>query len=353
MFIQQVGCAVPLHPISQADWLDVVRVAYADERTQTLLRRLIRNTGIDRRHLAALGFQLRSDAPPMFRPYAEQPSGPGFGDRSRAFDVAAPALVQQAVAALDPAAVARVDALITVSCTHASSPGIELGLLQHAQVPRAAQRWNLGFMGCSAGLAGVRLAHSIRQQHPSVLLVTCELSSLHFQYHSELDQMTANALFADGAAAVLLGSEPSAVRVAGARCVSLPEAADQMVWFADDCGLRLRLSPELPDTLAHHLPGVLAAFLDSCNVRRAEINHWMVHPGGPRILDSVEQALALPREALAASRDVLRRFGNMSSSTIHFILDQVRRESPRGYGVAVAFGPGLTIELVLLEFRSA
>src|SRR5262249_38275604 len=152
------------------------------------------------------------------------------------------------------------------------------------------------------------------------LVVACELSSVHFQYTDELDQMTANVLFSDGAAAILVGPAPSAVRIVAARSIALPKFADQMVWFAADSGLRLRLSQDLPDTLAAHLPAAVDTFLRDNGLTSRDIKHWLVHPGGPQILDAVEKTLALPTDALRHSRDVFREFGNMSSPTILFIM---------------------------------
>ena len=181
--------------------------------------------------------------------------------------------------------------------------------------------------------------------------MACELSSLHFQYTDKMDQLTANVLFADGAAAVAVGPRPAAARVLDCRCASLPDYAQQMVWFADDHGPRLELSQDLPDTLAAHVPAVVGNFLDRNGLSHAAIDHWLVHPGGRQILDSVEQALHLPTNALQLSRSVLRRYGNMSSPTIFFILKELLAARVDGRCVAMAFGPGLTVELVLLELR--
>jgi predicted naringenin-chalcone synthase len=140
------------------------------------------------------------------------------------------------------------------------------------------------------------------------------------------------------------------VGVVGCECISIPQFADQMVWLAGDHGLQLRLSPELPDTLGAHLPEAVDDFLAWYGMRREQIRHWLVHPGGPQILDSVQNSLGLKPGALDMSRSVLRRYGNMSSPTILFILKEMMETRPHGPAVAMAFGPGLTIELALLSF---
>jgi len=162
--------------------------------------------------------------------------------------------------------------------------------------------------------------------------------------------MTANLLFADGAAAMIVSTRPSRLRVIDARSVALPEFADQMVWLAGDHGLHLRLSQQLPETLAQHLPAAVDAFLSANRLSRGDVRHWLVHPGGLQILDSVEQSLGLADGAIELSRSVYRRYGNMSSPTIFFILKELlASRDASGAAVAMAFGPGLTIELVLID----
>jgi predicted naringenin-chalcone synthase len=242
-----------------------------------------------------------------------------------------------------------VDTLVTVSCTHASSPGLEQPILRHTPVPPTVDRWTLGFMGCSAGLAAVRLVHQRAALKRTALVVACELSSLHFQYTDELDQMTANLLFADGAAAMTLSPQRSGAGIVDCRSVTVPEAAEEMVWFAGDHGLQLRLSQDLPETLAACLPAAVDAFLEKNRLERGRIHHWLVHPGGPQILDAVEASLRLPSDALRWSRGVYRRFGNMSSPTIFFIMKELLESEATGTAVAMAFGPGLTIEMLLMQ----
>ncbi|HUN82101.1 MAG TPA: type III polyketide synthase, partial [Phycisphaerae bacterium] len=340
----------PEYSLGPADSVELFRKTGLDPRLARMLPRIVKLTEIERRHLVVME--------PKYAPYGEealyrepteQPNGPGMGARMALFDKTAGDLVQRALASFDSPEMNGVQALVTASCTHASAPGLERPIFARTAIRPTVDRWNLGFMGCSAGLAGLRLIHQMAARSKECLLVACELCSLHFQYTSRLDQLTANVLFADGAAAVLVSPRPSAVRVLACECASIPSKADQMVWSADDHGLRLELSQELPDTLAGEVPRAVAAFLDRAGCSLREIDHWLVHPGGPQILDSVQNALALPTGALDRSRGVLRRHGNMSSPTIFFILRELIESGAKGRALAMAFGPGLTMEMVLLE----
>lgn len=345
-YIQRLSTAVPDCALRQDEAADQFAPACAGEKLQRLVRRAARLTGIETRHLAALAWQAESR--PLYTGTGATPHGPGMGARTAAFDRAADPLVRRVLAPLPADALAAVEHLVTVNCTQAASPGLELHIHANAPLRPAVHRWNLGFMGCSGGLAGLRLAHALGAS-AGVLVLACELCSLHFQYATEIDQWAANLLFADGAAAVLLGPAPGPARIVAAGCVTLPAAAQQMRWTADDFGLRMQLAPELPETLAAHLPGALGPVLDAAGWSASSVRHWLVHPGGPQILDRAAEALDLPAGALEHSRGVLRRYGNMSSPTILFILGELLERRVPGRCVAVAFGPGLTIEMVLIE----
>jgi len=347
-YIHRVATAVPGHALDQAGGIGLLKQGCTSPRNARMLERIARLTGIERRYLAALAYQTpgREDEW-LYRPAAVQPCGPGMTARTQVFSEAAEPLVLQALGQWSGELLAGVDALVTVSCTHAGSPGLEHPILTRTSVPPTVDWWNLGFMGCSAALAAVRL--TARAECRRALVVACELSSLHFQYTDHIDQMTANVLFADGLAAMMLSPEPSRVRVVGCKCVSLPQFAAQMIWRAGDHGLQLELAQDLPDTLAAHLPAAVEQFLNELRTSRSDIDHWLVHPGGPQILDAAEQSLSLRSDALGLSRSVLRDYGNMSSPTILFILQQLLAAEARGAAMLMAFGPGLTIELVLLE----
>lgn len=347
-YLQGIGLAVPRQSIAQSEAQRRFSPAITNPRTAKLVQRLARLTGIERRHLAALDFVGDEVADPLYRSSDSQPHGPGMDARTAVFLEAAAPLVRTSLGEFSDEQLQRVGNLVTATCTHAASPGLEQPVFACSPIPHSVHRWNLGFMGCSAGLAALRLVRSGENKNGSLILA-CELSSLHFQYTDALDQLTANLLFADGCAAALLGPTRSPVRVLHCACLTLPAASGQMTWFAANHGLQLTLSQDLPDTLSAHIRPAIQSFLGASNVALGEIDHWVIHPGGPQILDSIENALALPRDALGWSRDILRRYGNMSSPTVFFILRELLQARQTGHVLMAAFGPGLTIELALLE----
>ncbi|MFO0974165.1 MAG: 3-oxoacyl-[acyl-carrier-protein] synthase III C-terminal domain-containing protein [Phycisphaerae bacterium] len=349
-YIQRIGTAVPETCLEANESADLLVNACTSQRGMKLLQRITRLTGIQRRYLAGAGLTSRvPSTEAIFLPSSVQPNGPGMAARTDVFDRESRPVVLRAFRDFSRESLERVETLITICCTQAATPGLEQTVLSHTPVPASVNRWNLGFMGCSAGLAGVRLAHHAAELRRECLLVACELASLHFQYTDLLDQMTANVLFGDGAAVISISPRPSGVRVVDCACYSLTEFAEQMIWAAGDHGLRLVLAQELPDTIAAHLPGAMSDFLQRNGLTQRQIRHWAAHPGGPQILNAVESSLALPGEALQLSRDVLREHGNMVSPTIFFVLKRLIDSGAAGPAIAVAFGPGLTIEIVLLE----
>ena len=353
-YVHRITTAVPQRSLDREQSAELLLQTCPDARSARLFRRILRLSGIEKRYLAALDFQsdLGEDEA-FYRSATEHLHGPGMAARTAMFDKASRPLVRRVLADFRAEALAQINTLITVSCTHASAPGLEHPIFEASAVPASVDRWNLGFMGCSAGLAAMRLRHRMAGQGQETLILACELCSLHFQYTNRIDQMTANALFADGAAAMVLSPRRSAVGVVDCACASFPDSADQMVWLAGDHGLSLVLSQDLPRTLASVLPATVSAFLGGHGLSISDIDHWLVHPGGPQILDSVEQSLGLPEEALQISRSVLRRYGNMSSPTIFFIMKELFETKSDGRAVAMAFGPGLTVELVLLHIDHA
>ena len=185
-----------------------------------------------------------------------------------------------------------------------------------------------------------------------MLLCAVELCSLHMRYGWDPDRVVANALFADGAAAVvaasLLGGARNAWNVKATGSCLIPDSSNAMSWDIGDHGFEMSLSPRVPDLIAEHLRPWIEQWLARQGLSLRSVGSWAIHPGGPRILSAAEKALELPPDATEVSREVLAECGNMSSPTVLFILERLRNRNALRPCIALAFGPGLVVEAVLL-----
>jgi predicted naringenin-chalcone synthase len=319
-----------------------------DEELVRLASVLYRRSGVEGRHTI---LDVGTGAP--LRPVEPGGEPPRTGERMSAYDPAAAELAGRAArAALADAGMGpeRITHLVTVSCTGAAAPGVDIALLRALPLRPDCQRTHVGFMGCHGALAGLRVARAFAEADPRavVLLVAVELCSLHFHYGRGEGQVTANALFADGAAALVgaAGEGPGWSLTGSGSCL-LPEGEDAMSWTIGDHGFRMTLSPRVPEIVARHLPGWLAAWLDTQGLSQADVQSWAVHPGGPRVLSVVGEALGLPASATEVSRAVLAEHGNMSSPTVLFVLQRLRAAGAPRPACALSFGPGLVVEAAL------
>jgi predicted naringenin-chalcone synthase len=210
-------------------------------------------------------------------------------------------------------------------------------------------------MGCHGALNALRVANAFATADPSarVLVAAVELCSLHYYYGSAADKLVANAIFADGAAAIAGASrerkrpEDWQLRASGS-CL-IPDSAADMGWTVGDHGFEMTLSRRVPGLIARHLRPWLESWLGDNGLSLADVGSWAVHPGGPKIVAAVEEGLSLTPEALIASRAVFADYGNMSSPTVLFVLDRLRKSSAPRPCVALGFGPGLVAEAALFE----
>jgi predicted naringenin-chalcone synthase len=204
----------------------------------------------------------------------------------------------------------------------------------------------VGFMGCYAAVSSLRLAHHIVRSEPAarVLVVTVELSTLHLQDTTEVGPLLAMLQFADGATASLVTADPVGFGIVSPFALTLPDSERLIRWTIGDGGFAMELSGEVPGRIADALRDETVRGTVLRGLAPEEIDAWAVHAGGRSVLDAVEHGLALPQGALAESREILARFGNMSSSTLPFVLAELLAQSERRRGVALAFGPGLAAE---------
>ncbi len=248
----------------------------------------------------------------------------------------------------------RVTHLITVSCSGFFAPSFDVALIKQLALQSRVSRTHIGFMGCHGLLNGLRVARAFLDQDPGacVLLAALEMCSLHHQYGWDSDGIVANALFADGAAALVgIVGEPSServFRVLGSGSNVIDDSEDAMSWRIGDHGFVMTLSPRVPELISRSIRPYLEGWLSEFGVDFDRVGSWAVHPGGPRILSAFGEATGFDRERLSVSYEILAQFGNMSSPTVLFIIDRMRQiKAPRPI-VALAFGPGLAVESVLL-----
>jgi predicted naringenin-chalcone synthase len=303
--------------------------------------RLFTGAGVDTRHA-------------VVDPRVEDVSGWGTGRRMSRYAAEALPLGTAAVSkALADAGLAPADLgmVAVASCTGYASPGLDILLARDLGLPADVQRLVIGHMGCYAAIPGLgAVTDYVRSRGRPAVLLCLELTSLHLQPPpAQLDQVVVHALFADAAAAVVV--QPQAERgyvVQDVVARTDPSTAGYMTWDVTDLGFRMGLSPRVPAVLARHVREVVTGLLDRHGLTVADVDGWAVHPGGPRILEVVEDRLGLDATALDDSRAVLREHGNCSSPTVLMVLDRIRRRQAR-HVVALAFGPGLTLYAALLS----
>jgi predicted naringenin-chalcone synthase len=279
--------------------------------------------------------------------------GPTTGQRMEHYAALAPPLALKACAralAAAPVALEAITHLVTVSCTGFFAPGLDRELIVGLDLPPTVERTHVGYMGCHGALNGLRVARAFAADPSArVLLCATELCSMHYHYSWNPQKVIANALFSDGAAAVVAGPAGDGWRLAASGSCLVADSADAMTWTVGDHGFEMTLARNVPALIGKHLRPFLEAWLARNGLTLADVCSWAVHPGGPRILGAVEEALSLRPEALAESYGVLAELGNMSSPTLLFILDRMMRAGAPRPCVALGFGPGLAVEAALFQ----
>lgn len=250
----------------------------------------------------------------------------------------------------------EITCLITISCTGMSAPGLDIGIMQEMGLCSSIQRSSVNFMGCYAALHGLKMADSICRADPDakVLIVCTELCTLHFQNDAEMDSVTSALLFGDGSAATLVtgdGYSEKGLHISSFYSEVALQGKKDMAWHLSGNGFLMRLSAYIPQLLQMGIVSLLDKALERGHHERNSITQWAFHPGGRKILETISKELQLQKEDLRASYDVLRDYGNMSSPTILFVLKTIMKRAGRdGEKIfAAAFGPGLTMETVILE----
>jgi alkylresorcinol/alkylpyrone synthase len=350
--IAAVGKALPPHYYDQDALLEALKRRFTPRYfNPERLERLHRNVLVGGRHLAL--------------PLAEYDTLTTWGKANDAWIRVAQEVGAAAVLdALGRAglAVDDVDALIFVTVTGVATPSVDARLMNRLSLPPRVRRMPIFGLGCVAGAAGISRAADYVRAYPDqvAVLLSVELCSLTLQGEDlSIPNLIASGLFGDGAAAVVVVgdkhpvSAPDGPEIVASRSVFYRDSERVMGWDISEHGFRIVLSADVPQVVRDHLRADVDAFLAEQGLTRADIASWVCHPGGPKVLEAMEESLELPPDALAVTWKSLREVGNLSSTSVLLVLADTlasHRPPPGSYGMLLAMGPGFCSELVLLRW---
>ena len=372
-FITSLGTAVPENAIQQAQIARFMAEALCmNEHDQRRLTALYRQTRIEQRHSVLPDYN-RSRGEYTFYPNTEglEPF-PTVGQRMVLYRQKAVPLALKAIddclASYPDFDKQRITHIVTVSCTGLYAPGPDIELIEAMGLPGTTQRMAINFMGCYGAFNGLKAADAIVRSTPdAVVLVVCvELCTLHFQKKNDLDNLLSNALFSDGAAAVLVEGQArtdKSLRLRSFYCDLLPAGKEAMAWHITDFGFEMTLTSEVPTVIQQGIGQMLSRLLEQSGLTIGDVGTYALHPGGRRILEVIEGQLGLSQTDNRYAYQVLKKFGNMSSATVLFVLKAIWNDLENAASdknadgsfniLSCAFGPGLTLESMILEANYA
>jgi predicted naringenin-chalcone synthase len=359
--IISIGTAVPKHRTKQTAILEFMRAAYSDETASRKLGVLFGHSGIDERYSVIPDFDKTRNDHVFFNGV---PSKANVEDRLSVFKERALPLAIEAIHEAYKNINTTVDAhgvthLITVTCTGMSAPGIDAGIIRELNLPDDIYRTSVNFLGCNAAFHALKIADMIckTDAEAKVLVVCVELCTLHFQPKNNHDNLLSNTIFGDGAAAVVITSDASTeqkgFRIKGFYSLLLSKGEDLMGWNITPVNFEMILNARIPEFIGSELGSIISKASARYKIDPADIRNWAIHPGGKKILDTISKQLALTEGELQASYKVLNEYGNMSSPTILFVLNELMQDKERmgEHVFSIGFGPGLSIETALLIYE--
>ena len=356
--IISIGTAVPKHRTEQPAILEFMHAAYGNDTSSRKLNVLFHNSGISTRYSAIPDFDKNRHQHIFFN---GTPSKANVVDRLDVFKEQAIPLAIDAINNSFEKINTGIDAfgithLITVTCTGLSAPGIDALLIEQLNLPKDIFHTSVNFLGCNAAFHALKMADLISKtdDKAKILIVCVELCTLHFQPKSNHDNLLSNTIFGDGAAAVIVTSdqaEEKGLIIDGFYSLLLTKGKELMGWNVTPVNFEMILDSRIPELIGDEVKEVLSNALSRFNAK--SVDHWAIHPGGKKIVDVIKSKLQLSEENTKASYKILDEYGNMSSPTILFVLNELMQEKQHtGESVfSIGFGPGLSIETALFTYE--
>ena len=361
--IISIGTAIPKYGSSQSNILKFMQKAYNNELASRKLNILFHNSGIKNRYSVIPDFTNEQPEDVFFR--SDQP----LPDVTKRIDVFKKQAVSLAIDAIGNS-LERLNTiisefepthLITVTCTGIYAPGLDTEIINQMNLPIDIFRTSINFMGCNAAFPALKIADMIAKtdENARVIIVCVELCTLHFQPKDDSNNLLANTIFGDGAAAVLVVSDTAAKKhnqsgmvMNGFYSLLLNKGKELMAWNINPTNFEMVLDPMVPDFIGNEAKDIVLRSGKKLNISLSEIDKWAIHPGGKKILDTLKKQLNLSDSDLQYSYKVLSDYGNMSSPTILFVLNEIMEAKPRPNEsiFSIGFGPGLSIETSLFTY---
>jgi len=363
--IISIGTAVPQYSAKQSDILEFMKTAYNDDTASRKLNVLFHNSGINTRYSVVPDFGNNQSEYSLFGVNQQVPD---VQKRLNVFKQNAASLaisaMQNAFQKLNTSiADFKITHLITVTCTGIYAPGLGAELIEQLNLPEDIFHTAINFMGCNAAFPALNLADMITKtdENAKVLVVCVELCTLHFQAVDNSDNLLANTIFGDGAAAVVVLSDTAAKKnhqaglsINGFYSLLLFKGKGLMGWNITPVNFEMVLDTGIPEFIGNEVNEIVLKASEKFKTDLSAIDKWAIHPGGKKILDSIKKQTQLSDSAMQYSYKVLSEYGNMSSPTILFVLNEIMQaEHHEGETIfSIGFGPGLSIETALLTYKS-
>jgi predicted naringenin-chalcone synthase len=352
--IISIGTALPAYKNKQDDILKFMQLVFAMNNVENRrLKFLYHHSGIDYRYSVIPDYSCEINDWKFYPQTENLEPFPSLEQRINLFNQHAAPLSVDAIQSCIRENINsnEITHLITVSCTGMSAPGLDLQIMELMDLPKNIYRTSVNFMGCYAAIHALKMADAIcsQEKNAKVIIVCTELCTLHFQKEPTLDNITSSLLFGDGSAAVLVTSDEhkkNGLKLDNFYSEVITKGKKDMSWELSSSGFLMTLSGYVPELLEEDFSPLVTRALEKAGMKKNEIAHWCIHPGGKRILDAIYRSLEFNNSELDHSHETLKEVGNISSATILFVLKKIMENNSRPdqkiFGAA--FGPGLTME---------